>query len=123
MPDLTREQLFEIYRYLRLNRGAEDRLVNLYRQGKVLGGLHRSLGQEATSVGSAYALEKGDVVGGLIRRRLCASRPLADSRPRPRRTPGRARGWTAMTSGHSTKQRVAPRNAPARAKAPHSPRR
>ena len=67
MSDLTREQLFEIYRYLRLNRGAEDRLVNLYRQGKVLGGLYRSLGQEATSVGSAYALEKGDVVGPLIR--------------------------------------------------------
>jgi TPP-dependent pyruvate/acetoin dehydrogenase alpha subunit len=67
MPDLTREQRLEIYRYLRLNRGAEDRLVNLYRQGKVLGGLYRSLGQEATSVGSAYALEKGDVLGPLIR--------------------------------------------------------
>jgi pyruvate dehydrogenase E1 component alpha subunit/2-oxoisovalerate dehydrogenase E1 component alpha subunit len=67
MSDLTREQRLEIYRYLRLNRGAEDRLVNLYRQGKVLGGLYRSLGQEATSVGSAYALEKGDVLGPLIR--------------------------------------------------------
>ena len=67
MPDFTREQRLEIYRYLRLNRGAEDRLVNLYRQGKVLGGLYRSLGQEATSVGSAYALEKGDVLGPLIR--------------------------------------------------------
>ena len=67
MPNLTREQKIEIYRFLRLNRGAEDRLVNLYRQGKVLGGLYRSLGQEATSVGSAYALEEGDVVGPLIR--------------------------------------------------------
>ena len=67
MPDLTREDNLEIYRFLRLNRGAEDRLVNLYRQGKVLGGLYRSLGQEATSVGSAYALEEGDVVGPLIR--------------------------------------------------------
>ena len=67
MPELTREDKLEIYRFLRLNRGAEDRLVNLYRQGKVLGGLYRSLGQEATSVGSAYALEEGDVVGPLIR--------------------------------------------------------
>jgi TPP-dependent pyruvate/acetoin dehydrogenase alpha subunit len=67
MGDLTREQKIEIYQFLRLNRGAEDRLVNLYRQGKVLGGLYRSLGQEATSVGSAYALEKGDVLGPLIR--------------------------------------------------------
>jgi pyruvate dehydrogenase E1 component alpha subunit/2-oxoisovalerate dehydrogenase E1 component alpha subunit len=67
MADLTRNEKLEIYRFLRLNRGAEDRLVNLYRQGKVLGGLYRSLGQEATSVGSAYALEEGDVVGPLIR--------------------------------------------------------
>ncbi len=67
MGELTREQKIEIYRFMRLNRGAEDRLVNLYRQGKVVGGLYRSLGQEATSVGSAYALEKGDVIGPLIR--------------------------------------------------------
>jgi pyruvate dehydrogenase E1 component alpha subunit/2-oxoisovalerate dehydrogenase E1 component alpha subunit len=67
MGDLTTEQKIEIYRFMRLNRGAEDRLVNLYRQGKVVGGLYRSLGQEATSVGSAYALEKGDIVGPLIR--------------------------------------------------------
>ncbi len=67
MADLTRDQKIEIYRFMRLNRSAEDRLVNLYRQGKVVGGLYRSLGQEATSVGSAYALDKGDVVGPLIR--------------------------------------------------------
>jgi pyruvate dehydrogenase E1 component alpha subunit/2-oxoisovalerate dehydrogenase E1 component alpha subunit len=52
---------------MRLNRVVEERLVNLYRQGKVVGGLYRSLGQEATSVGSAYALRKGDIVGPLIR--------------------------------------------------------
>jgi len=67
MPDLTREQKIEINRFLRVNRAAEERLVNLYRQGKVVGGLYRSLGQEATSVGSAYALKKGDIVGPLIR--------------------------------------------------------
>ena len=67
MTDLTREQKLELYRYMRLNRVVEERLVNLYRQGKVVGGLYRSLGQEATSVGSAYALRKGDIVGPLIR--------------------------------------------------------
>lgn len=67
MADLTREQKIEIYRFMRLNRDLEERLVHLYRQGKVLGGLYRSLGQEATSVASAYALEKGDIVGPLIR--------------------------------------------------------
>src|ERR1700758_5441021 len=67
MPDLTSEQKVEIYRFLRLNRTVEERLVNLYRQGKIVGGLYRSVGQEATSVGSAYALSKGDVLGPLIR--------------------------------------------------------
>ncbi|HSS45276.1 MAG TPA: thiamine pyrophosphate-dependent enzyme, partial [Thermoanaerobaculia bacterium] len=67
MTDLTPEQKIEIYRFMRTNRDLEERLVHLYRQGKVLGGLYRSLGQEATSVASAYALEKDDIVGPLIR--------------------------------------------------------
>jgi TPP-dependent pyruvate/acetoin dehydrogenase alpha subunit len=67
VADLTREQKVELYRYMRLNRAVEERLVNLYRQGKVVGGLYRSLGQEATSIGTAYALRKGDAVGPLIR--------------------------------------------------------
>jgi pyruvate dehydrogenase E1 component alpha subunit/2-oxoisovalerate dehydrogenase E1 component alpha subunit len=65
--DLSRDQKLELYRYMRLNRVVEERLVNLYRQGKVVGGLYRSLGQEATSVGTAYALAQGDIVGPLIR--------------------------------------------------------
>ena len=32
-----------------------------------MGGLYRCLGQEATAVGSAFALSKGDVLGPLIR--------------------------------------------------------
>ncbi|HSD72067.1 MAG TPA: thiamine pyrophosphate-dependent dehydrogenase E1 component subunit alpha [Thermoanaerobaculia bacterium] len=67
MSDLTLPQLVDLYRIMRRNRSLEDRLVHLYRQGKVLGGFYRSLGQEATSVGSAYALEPGDVLGPLIR--------------------------------------------------------
>src|SRR5215472_1284765 len=67
MAPLTADQKIDIYRFMRLNRSVEERLVSLYRQGKVVGGLYRSLGQEATSVGSAYALERGDVVGPLIR--------------------------------------------------------
>ena len=59
MPELTREQRLELYRFMRLNRVVEERLINLYRQGKVVGGLYRSLGQEATSVGTAYALGPG----------------------------------------------------------------
>jgi TPP-dependent pyruvate/acetoin dehydrogenase alpha subunit len=62
-----RDQKLELYRWMRLNRTVEEKLVNLYRQGKVVGGLYRSLGQEATSVGAAYALRRGDVLGPLIR--------------------------------------------------------
>ncbi len=66
---LTRDQLLELYYYMRLTRSLEERLVNLYRQTKVVGGLFRSLGQEADAVGSAYALDrsKGDVLSPLIR--------------------------------------------------------
>ncbi len=67
---LTREQLLDIYRYLRLTRTLEERLVALYRQSKVIGGLFRSLGQEGESVASAYALDRGpnrDILSPLIR--------------------------------------------------------
>ncbi|MEW6279931.1 MAG: thiamine pyrophosphate-dependent dehydrogenase E1 component subunit alpha, partial [Candidatus Eremiobacterota bacterium] len=60
-------QKLEIYYYLALNRAVEERLVSFYRQNKVVGGLYRSLGQEAISVGSAYALEPQDVVAPMIR--------------------------------------------------------
>jgi TPP-dependent pyruvate/acetoin dehydrogenase alpha subunit len=66
---LSKEQKLELYYYMRLTRSLEERLVNLYRQTKVVGGLFRSLGQEADAVGSAYALDrsKGDVLSPLIR--------------------------------------------------------
>ena len=60
-------QLLELYRFMKLNRMVEEKLTNLYRQGKVVGGLYRSLGQEGCSVGSAYALERGDIFTPLIR--------------------------------------------------------
>lgn len=64
---LDREQLLELYRWLQLTRLVEERLVNLYRQTKVVGGVFRSLGQEATAVGTAYALREQDFIAPLIR--------------------------------------------------------
>ena len=66
---LTKAQKLELYYYMRLTRSLEERLVNLYRQTKVVGGLFRSLGQEADAVGSAYALDRaqGDILSPLIR--------------------------------------------------------
>jgi TPP-dependent pyruvate/acetoin dehydrogenase alpha subunit len=64
---LKPEQHLDLYRYLKLTRLVEERLVNLYRQTKVVGGVFRSLGQEATAVGTAYALQPQDFVTPLIR--------------------------------------------------------
>jgi pyruvate dehydrogenase E1 component alpha subunit/2-oxoisovalerate dehydrogenase E1 component alpha subunit len=64
---LKPEQLLELYRFLKLTRLVEERLVNLYRQTKVVGGVFRSLGQEATAVGTAYALQPQDFITPLIR--------------------------------------------------------
>ena len=64
---LKPEQHLDLYRYLKLTRLVEERLVNLYRQTKVVGGVFRSLGQEATAVGTAYALQSQDFITPLIR--------------------------------------------------------
>jgi pyruvate dehydrogenase E1 component alpha subunit/2-oxoisovalerate dehydrogenase E1 component alpha subunit len=63
----TREQHLELYYYMKLNRLLEEQLVRLFRQNKVVGGLYSSLGQEATSVGTAYALEPRDWIAPMIR--------------------------------------------------------
>jgi TPP-dependent pyruvate/acetoin dehydrogenase alpha subunit len=64
---LSRNQLLEMYYFARLARDIEERLVILFRQSKVIGGLYRSLGQEGESVGTAYALQRSDAVLPLIR--------------------------------------------------------
>ena len=64
---LTRAQILDLYYWMRLTRTLEERLVALYRQTKVVGGLFRSLGQEGDAVGSAYALRREDVLSPLIR--------------------------------------------------------
>ena len=64
---LTKKQCIEIYRWMLLNRKMEAALENLYKQGKVVGGVYFGLGQEACSCASAYALHKEDWLGPLIR--------------------------------------------------------
>ena len=64
---LPPSRLVDLYYWMRLTRTLEERLVALYRQTKVVGGLFRSLGQEADAVGSAYALERRDILSPLIR--------------------------------------------------------
>src|SRR6476659_1425228 len=64
---LTSNQLLEMYYFARLAREVEERLVILFRQSKVIGGLYRSLGQEGESVATAYALQRRDAILPLIR--------------------------------------------------------
>jgi pyruvate dehydrogenase E1 component alpha subunit/2-oxoisovalerate dehydrogenase E1 component alpha subunit len=65
--ELTKQQYLDLYYYMRLNRAVEDTMVKLFRQNKIVGGLYSSLGQEAVSVGTAYALEKKDWLAPMIR--------------------------------------------------------
>jgi TPP-dependent pyruvate/acetoin dehydrogenase alpha subunit len=64
---LDKQQCLEIYRWMLLNRKMETTLENLYKQGKVVGGVYFGLGQEACSCASAYALHKDDWLGPMIR--------------------------------------------------------
>jgi len=64
---LTREQHLDLYYYMQLNRQLEERMVRLFRQNKIVGGLYSSLGQEAIPVGTAYALEPRDWLAPMIR--------------------------------------------------------
>src|ERR1700736_1869531 len=65
---ITREQQLDLYYFMQLNRQLEDRMVRLFRQNKIVGGLYSSLGQEAVSVGTAYALETRDWIAPMIRK-------------------------------------------------------
>jgi len=64
---LSRQQYLDLYYYMRLNREVEDTMTRLFRQNKIVGGLYSSLGQEAISVGTAYALETRDWMAPMIR--------------------------------------------------------
>lgn len=64
---LSKEQSIEIYRYMIVNRKMETALESMYKQSLVIGGLYLSLGQEATSVASTYALDRDDWLGPMIR--------------------------------------------------------
>lgn len=56
------EELLRFYYFLALTRGLEDRVIKLYRQGRIVGGCYVGTGEEAISVGSACALGPDDVI-------------------------------------------------------------
>jgi TPP-dependent pyruvate/acetoin dehydrogenase alpha subunit len=64
---LVKDQCLAIYRWMLLNRRMEAALENLYKQGKVVGGVYFGLGQEACSCASAFALREEDWLAPMIR--------------------------------------------------------
>ena len=59
--------LLKLYHFMRLTREFEDNILRLYQQGKIVGGAYSGNGNEATAVGSAYALEQNDYLFPLHR--------------------------------------------------------
>ncbi len=54
------ERLPDAYRQMHVIRKFEEAIRNLYQQGKIRGSFHPCVGQEATAVGSCWALQKDD---------------------------------------------------------------
>ena len=64
---LPKVQMLELYRFIKMTRMFDEITVRLKRQSKLTGGVFTSLGQEATAVGTAFALEPQDFIAPLIR--------------------------------------------------------
>ncbi len=66
-PPLARETAAQAYRWMLLARLLEEKLANLYRGGKITGGVFLGKGQEALSTSLGMSLQKGDIFAPLIR--------------------------------------------------------
>ncbi len=65
--DHPNDELLRLHYNMLLTRHFEDRLSILYRQGKILGGLFLSTGQEAIPAGTCEHLRKDDVISPVHR--------------------------------------------------------
>jgi len=61
MPKLSKEEILKLYEYMVLTRIFDEKAFNMQRQGRI-GTYAQSLGQEASAVGSAFALKEEDWV-------------------------------------------------------------
>lgn len=57
---LDADQKLRLYRYMKLTRTCDETILRLYKQGKIVGGAYTGTGNEATAVGSAFALLRED---------------------------------------------------------------
>lgn len=61
-PDLDDAALLAFLRWMLLQRAVEDRIVALYKQGEIVGGVFTGHGHEAIGVGSAVQLGEKDIL-------------------------------------------------------------
>jgi TPP-dependent pyruvate/acetoin dehydrogenase alpha subunit len=61
----------ELYRLMLLQRLVEERVLSLYRQGRIVGSVYTGYGQEAVAAGTGFALGPDDVVCPLNRELAC----------------------------------------------------
>jgi len=92
---MDRETALRLHEAMLLTRVTEERLVALYRQGRTLGSVYRSLGQEGVACGTALALGPDDVIGPLIRNLGSMLVRGVETRDVLRQYLGRATGPTA----------------------------
>jgi TPP-dependent pyruvate/acetoin dehydrogenase alpha subunit len=76
------EQYVKAFKWMLLARTVEEKIANLWRAGKIAGGVYIGKGQEAVSVAIGTMLKRGDIFAPLIRDqagRLAFGEPLLDS--------------------------------------------
>ena len=61
-PALTREQMLALYRTMLVIRRSEEQLVKMYAAGKLYGGVHTYIGEEAVATGVCAHLRTDDTV-------------------------------------------------------------
>jgi TPP-dependent pyruvate/acetoin dehydrogenase alpha subunit len=71
LPGIGRRERFELFRLMLLQRLFEERVLALYRQGRVPGSVYSGRGQEAVAAGAGLALAPADVVAPLNRELAC----------------------------------------------------
>lgn len=60
--EISKQEYYELYYYMVLGRTMEERLEILYKQGKIPSAIYLGRGQEASEVGTSFALSDGDVL-------------------------------------------------------------
>ncbi len=70
-PDVTDEVRRELFRCVLVHRLFEERIIALYRQGRIPGSVYTGRGQEAVGAGAGLALGPEDVVAPLNRELSC----------------------------------------------------